>query len=333
MKKALINRAAIAALVMVPGAAFAQTPVGGIPQVPVPKSVVKQAEAQANGQFSEMRRSMVGGQIQKAWDKADDNAGVIGFNFCSSCSYKVRLREHMVTVIELPEGEVIERADAGDTKEFLVEQRQKNRLSIKPYGAGVDSNLMVFGKSGNVYPVYLRTEKFNSVNVSDLLVRIQGTVTMPEIEVPGVGVGESPHEGITVAALPKMAVPGSKHNVPLEMAANSEADEQEDFVQKIPFYPDKIRGWDDYELWGGGPHVDQLRQAIKSVFKDDYMTFIRFNDKWASVELPTAYVVVDSIDEVVNTRIDGKTYIIESTQRLITLKSGQSYLCIKYVGA
>ena len=44
------------------------------------------------------------------------------------------------------------------------------------------------------------------------------------------------------------------------------------------------------------------------------------------------YVVVDEIDELVNTRVQGQTYIIESTRPLITLKSGQSYLCIKYTG-
>ena len=97
MKNIIMSGAGILALVMIPGATLAQTPTGAIPQVPVPKSVVKQAEQQANGQFSEMRRSLVGGQIQKAWDNAGDNAGVVGFNYCSTCSYKVRLREHMVT--------------------------------------------------------------------------------------------------------------------------------------------------------------------------------------------------------------------------------------------
>ena len=50
-------------------------------------------------------------------------------------------------------------------------------------------------------------------------------------------------------------------------------------------------------------------------------------------KLPTAYVVVDGIDELVNTRVRGSTYIVESTQRLISLKSGKKYLCIRYTGA
>jgi ComB9 competence protein len=299
--------------------------VASVPAVPVPQSVVDQAERQAEGDFTGMSRSTVGGQIQEAWDEADDSAGVARFDYCEICTYKVRLRQHMVTVIELPEGEIIERADAGDTAEFRVEQRQKNRLSIKPRGFGVDSNLIVFGKSGAVYPIYIRAEKFNSVNVPDLYVQIVGTVTVPEIEVEGIGANGYPPG--TENGPAKMTVPDTK------TSGTSTPDPDDDFVKDIPFDPDRLRGWDDYELWGGGPHVDDLKGAIKAVFKDDVMTFIRFNDKWPGVELPTAYIVVDGIDEVVNTRLNGRTYTIESTQRLITLKSGETYICIKYVGA
>ena len=47
---------------------------------------------------------------------------------------------------------------------------------------------------------------------------------------------------------------------------------------------------------------------------------------------PTAYVVIDDLDELVNTRVVGTTYIIESTHKLITLKSGDSYMCVQYKG-
>ena len=70
----------------------------------------------------------------------------------------------------------------------------------------------------------------------------------------------------------------------------------------------------------------------ETVFRDDRFTYVRFGKKWANVELPTAYVVVDGIDELVNTRVQGETFIIESTRPLITLKSGMSFLCIQYGG-
>ena len=99
-----------------------------------------------------------------------------------------------------------------------------------------------------------------------------------------------------------------------------------DFVAQSPFDPNALRGWGEYDLWGD----ETLRP--ETVFRDDHFTYIRFGKRWKDVELPTAYVVVDGIDELVNTRVQGETYIIESTRPLITLKSGQSYLCIEYTG-
>ncbi|QFT29524.1 Conjugal transfer protein [Labrenzia sp. THAF82] len=100
-----------------------------------------------------------------------------------------------------------------------------------------------------------------------------------------------------------------------------------DFLKTARFDPASLRGWDDYKLWGD----NSLRP--EQVFRDDNFTYIQFGDKWNDLELPTAYVVVDGIDELVNTRVQGTTFIVESTHRLITLKSGQSFLCIQYKGA
>jgi len=333
----------LSSILLAPHLAHAQTPLFGgdaVPTPPVPERAVKQAEAQAQGQFTSMRRSIAGGQIQEAWDAADDHAGVMRFQYCPTCSYKVRLREHMVSLITLPKGETIKKIDVGDKAEFIVEQRDANGLSIKPAGYGVDSNVMVFGTSGAVYPIYLRSENFYSVNIPDLFVEIVGTVRPKSIEVAGIDTIDGHVIDGSADPTPKADIP------PLETDGKTNAGQhpydtlppgwkppaQDDFVKQIPFDPDKLRGWGEYELWGDGPHIKELKEAIATVFKDDYMTFIRFK-KLAGVELPTAYVVVDGIDELVNTRIDGNTYIIESTQRLITFKSGQTYLCIKYTGA
>jgi hypothetical protein len=101
---------------------------------------------------------------------------------------------------------------------------------------------------------------------------------------------------------------------------------KDDFVADAGFDPNKLRGWGDYDLWGD----DELRPI--TVFRDDYFTYIRFGDRWKDLELPTAYVVVDGVDELVNTRIQGHTFIVESTQPLISLKSGMKFLCIEYEG-
>ena len=310
---------------------FAQTittspPVSNV-TMPVPKSVVDQAERQARGEFTSMLRSTVGGQVQEAWDNVDENAGVIRFSYCGMCTYKVSLREHMVTVIEFPEGEIIERADVGDQNEFQVNMRGPSRLAIQPAGYGVDTNLIVYGKTGAIYPIYLRSERFNSVNVPDLLVRIEGAMTTKDIEVGGIGNNTKKTllpDGLSGFPSPEQsdAVNGLEQTDPKRASG--------DFIQEAAFDPDKLRGWGDYKLWGDGDNVDDLKPM--TVFRDDYFTYIRFDEKWNDIELPTAYVVIDGIDELVNTRIQGRTYIIESTQKLITLKSGLTFICIEYTG-
>ena len=101
----------------------------------------------------------------------------------------------------------------------------------------------------------------------------------------------------------------------------------EDFVANVEFDPAKLRGFDQYEMWG-----DDDTLVPERVYRDDHFTYIDFGDKWKDMELPVAYVVVDDIDETVNTRVQGRVYIVESTRELITLKSGKSFLCIKYKG-
>jgi ComB9 competence protein len=336
--------AVLMALALMPSLAQAQTlatpssrtapagvrPVPGAHPVPgvrlVPQSVVDQAKDQAQGNFTTMKRATVGGQVQEVWDQATNTNGVFRFQYCKHCTYKARLREHMVTVIELPSGETIDKADVGDRATFQVQIRDPNRLAIRPTGFGIDTNLIVYGKSGAIYPIYLRAESFNSVNIPDLLVRIEGTISNKK---PGSNLidqkDKTPPSGDGEAKAPPLqidAVAGLK--------SPDFARAEGEFVQEVPFDPDTLRGWGDYKLWSGGSGGADLKP--ETVFRDDYFTYIRFGEAWKDIELPTAYVVIDGIDELVNTRIQGRTYIIESTQRLITLKSGESFLCIEYAG-
>lgn len=342
MKKKLIMAAWIAASSALPITAQAQTPMtsNGVPIPPPPSSVVKQAEDQANGHFTKLRRSSIGGQIQEAWDKAADNAGVVKFKLCDNCVYRVRLRQYMVSNFELPNGEIIKKIDNGDKDEFQIEQRGDRRFTVKPYGYGVDSNLLVYGASGVIYPIYIRTESFNSVNIPDMIIRIDGSVqgkpkTVESLAIDGIGFDdkEDGHLGSGAPNLPPLPDASDQASVAEAVAGlkTSKPKEPGDFVQKVEFDPSKLYGWGDFELWGGGPHVNELKNSIKTVYRDDYMIYIKFKDNF---ELPVGYVVVDKIDELVNTRLKGDTFIIEveGDRKLFSLKSGETYLCIRYTG-
>jgi type IV secretory pathway VirB9-like protein len=482
-------------------AAASASPAPKVPAMPVPDSVVKQAKDQAEGRFGPMVRPRTSGQIQDAWDYAEKSDGVYVTDMCEVCTYRVRTREYLVTLIELPAGEEITRIDVGDPRSWSVNKRDDRRIAIRPASYGYDTSMIVYGASGHVYPFYLRAEGVNSINMPDLLVRLKGSVATkddmtvamirpqqrmrygsgmqrtalqneagiilpdpvtgqygtveqipldaegnpiqltgpdgtplkgayqprvtgyyqgrPIIEnvpngTPGtesttrpdlvagrfdsdgnliaplsydgtlpVYADDTGQTGASTSAGKNVSGPGvtitrtqngtitstgrTYKNQPVKsgsgetnapsnksFALNDDspdrsnqgdsADNQElaaavhdlgdtdpgtpkdDFVADAGFDPNKLRGWGDYDLWGD----DELRPI--TVFRDDYFTYIRFGERWKDLELPTAYVVVDGVDELVNTRIQGHTFIVESTQRLISLKSGMKFLCIEYEG-
>ncbi len=291
------------------------------PPMPVPESVVEQARDQNEGWFGTLARPRTSGQVQETWDESGPEDATYVTAMCDGCTYKVRVREYMVTVVELPSGEIIQEADLGDAKGFSVERRGDRRLAIRPVGHGYDTSLIVYGRSGRIYPFYLRAEGFNSANIPDLVVRIEGAVSIDaKLAVAGLAPSSAqPGTSFPAVAADRGEVRG--------VAEGEVKTTKKDFVEDATFTPDALRGWGDYRLWGD----DSLRP--ETVFRDDQFTYVRFGDRWDDIELPTAYVVVDDIDELVNSRVEGTTFIIESTQPLITLKSGTSFLCIEYEGA
>jgi len=304
------------------------------PKMPIPPSVLDQAHDQQDGYYGHLVRPRSAGQVQDAWDNNPPEAAVYRTALCTDCTYKVRLREWMVSVIELPRGEKIDAVDIGDANGFQVSKRGEDRLALRPVGHGYDTNLIVYGKSGTVYPFYLRAEGFNSGNTPDLVVRLEGTVALDDdMAVAGMsGAKNAVAEEDEPNAAPK-AEDGGKDADAMAQAVQGLTQTNPltpptDFVADAAFDPNALRGWGDYRLWGSD---DSL--TPETVFRDDHFTYIRFGEKWKDIELPTAYVVVDGIDELVNTRVAGQTYIIESTRPLITLKSGDTYLCIEYEGA
>ncbi|MEJ8476902.1 TrbG/VirB9 family P-type conjugative transfer protein [Roseibium algae] len=271
----------------------------------LPAGAVGQAQAQAGGNFGPLARpTSVGGQIQEAWSRPGrKNQGVHIQNHCGDCTYKMRLRQYMVSAIQLPQDVKIVSADVGDTSRFEVKKREDNTLAVKPTGAGVDSSLLIYTQSGEVYTFYLRSEGINSKSVPDLKFRVVGPASV------GIGFLEFDKDGNPVAPVVATGLPGAS-----------------DFLQTAKFDPTALRGWDRYKLWG------DRKLRPEQVFRDDHFTYIQYGDKWKGLELPTAYVVIDGIDELVNTRVQGTTFIVESTHALITLKSGQSFMCIQYKG-
>ncbi len=247
------------------------------------------------------------GQIQRAWDDAETEAGVANYRMCNNCIYRVRTRELMVTTVVLPAEMNILQIDIGDAVGFEIEPRGQNMIVIRPDGFGTDTNMNVYTDVGTL-SFYLRSEGFDSDHIPDLLVKIHGNDQLPK--------------GVTSRNI-RQDIQSEESSIGAPQL-NEFGDVSD--AGDLSFDPSSLRGWGDYKLKGS----KALRP--ETVFRDDYFTYIHFGDKWIDLELPVAFVVIDGIDETVNTRVQGKTLIIESTARLISLKSGESYICIEYEG-
>ena len=284
---------------------------------PVPQSVVEQAELQREGFFGPLDRPEAGGMIQDAWDYSDKRSGAYVTPLCQDCIYKVRLREFAVTTIILPEDADIEAADVGDATAFQVQVRGANKIAVRPAGYGMDSNLNVYTANGKTYSFYLRAESFNSVNLPDLTVRITGLEKPAELAVSvPVSLTSAKGQPLSLLSLQNTAVEGLQNPKP----------NKGDYVRTVAFDPSKLHGFNDYAISGDR----ELKPA--RIFRDDRFTYIQYDHLWDGSELPTAYLVYDDIDELVNTRVQGSTLIVEAVGKKIVLKSGKKYLCITYEG-
>ena len=287
-------------------------------KAPLPKPAVEQARAQREGDYGTLERpGMGGGQIQSAFDKSHPSDGVYEARDCRACVHKIRIRELMITTVILPAGAKIATVDIGDPAGFQVEIKGSNVLVLRPNGYGMDTSMMAHGEDGRVFPFYVRAEGLNSENIPDLVAIIHGA-----------GISSGDVRKTSAAALDsETSLAGLGAPAPgIRTVAPSRARDGDDgdFVKDVEFDPATLHGWGDYRLWGS----DELRPKV--VFRDKRFTYLQYGERWDGLDLPVAYVVVDGIDELVNTRVQERTYIVESTAKLITLKSGLRHLCIEY---
>ena len=129
--------------------------------------------------------------IQSAWDHPNANMisgslkpGYAQLAWTAGTVLPVRMRNGMVTMVNLPVGEQIEDAIMGNDGLFSVEAAQGGRtmyITPMPSNMGSDTNMIVTGKSGNVYTFYLRSEPSNAseITYSQVDVVLDGNARLP----------------------------------------------------------------------------------------------------------------------------------------------------------
>ena len=263
--------------------------------------------------------------VQSAWDNPTANMaagsikpGYAQLSWSAGSVLPIKLRNGMVTMVTLPNGEQISDAIVGNTGLFEIQATQGDRtmfLSPNPDNLGSDTNLIVTGASGNKYIFYLRSEPSNS-----------SEITYSQVDVVLDGNGVLPTEGVTTA------VSGGAKSI-FQPATNKTATvgvDGEDYgwIKSMKIDPSEFR----FDLDIFVPNPDDYVIAPERVWRDRIFTYIDFGDKVISMtQRPVVSLLVEGGESPVGFRTDGedgRLLIVEAVGDMV-LRSGQRIVCIK----
>ncbi|MBP3397428.1 MAG: TrbG/VirB9 family P-type conjugative transfer protein [Alphaproteobacteria bacterium] len=263
--------------------------------------------------------------IQSAWDNPTANMasgsikpGYAQLAWSTGAVLPLKLRNGMVTMVSLPQGEQIADAVVGDQGQFEINTTQGDRtMFISPIAAnqGSDTNLIITGKSGNRYIFYLRAEPSNTdeITYSQVDIVLDGNGTLP------MATGTTTTSGGAKSIFQKPAT-----------TSNTVGVDGEDYgwIKSMKIDPSEFR----FDLDIFVPNPDDYVIAPERVWRDRIFTYIDFGDKVISMtQRPVVSLMVEGGESPVGFRTDGedgRLLIVEAVGDMV-LRSGQRIVCIK----
>jgi type IV secretory pathway VirB9-like protein len=280
-------------------------------------------DQQTRGQFPAMDRgpSLPLGTLQRSWDKPNPASGqtapgVVHYLWHPDFIMSVRTRDFMVTTLLLPNWERVNEYYVGDPVVFEAKKVRPNVVAVRSRNAGADSNLTILGASGSVYSFYLRSETWNSTQVTDLTVYIDAPRNADAMD----GTGPS-------------AVGGMGEDAPGQTGDNTapySAAGMPDYLRRVVFRPEDLR----FDMKMYARRESDAEIAPERVFEDGVFTYFDFGDRSDSVSRPVVHQVMDDVDTVVNTRTagpKGNILIAEAVGDFI-LRNGNRVVCVRRIG-
>ncbi len=264
--------------------------------------------------------------IQEAWDNPSANMtagslkpGYAQLAWSTGNVLPIKLRNGMVTMVTLPNGEKIADAIVGNQGLFTVESQLGDRtLFLSPEGSnqGSDTNLIVTGESGNKYIFYLRSEPSNSSEITYSQVDV---VLDNNASLPNAG-ADTAASGLGMNSIFKKSAP----------AQSSVGVDGEDYgwIKSMKIDPSEFR----FDLDIFVPNPDDYVISPERVWRDRVFTYIDFGDKViAMTQRPVVSLLVEGGESPVGFRTDGedgRLLIVEAVGDMV-LRSGQRIVCIK----
>lgn len=264
--------------------------------------------------------------VQDAWDNPEANMatgsskpGYAQLTWAPGTVLPIKLRNGMVTMINLPEGEAIEDGVIGNDGLFQFEPQKGGRtIYMTPVetNQGSDTNLIVTGKSGNKYLFYLRSEPANSseISYSQVDIVLDGRSTLSSATT-------SSSNGQTS---------GMNSIFPSKTKTSTVGVDGEDYgwIKTMKIDPSEFR----FDLDIFVPNPDDFVIAPERVWRDRIFTYIDFGDKViAMTQRPVVSLLVEGGESPVGFRTDGENgrlLIVEAVGDMV-LRSGQRIVCIK----
>lgn len=301
----------------------------------VDQQVMDASAEQAQGNYQPMNMGYAGfnslGMTQAAWLDPLQNLGegqskpaYSRYYWSPDLVLPIRVREGMITLVNFPEWEMIEDIFIGDNATFDGQISSPNSLMLYPRkgaNVGVDTNVIVFGRSGNRYVFYVKSEAVNTERLTNSII---------DIDVIG---GESGAGGTGNIGGASGGVLGAHTGGAVSSGKSIDANytrrfQKSDWLKNIPLDPSKFR----FDLEVYVPNPDDVVIAPERVWRDDIFTYIDLGKKSLNMmQRPVVSMIVERMEVPVGFRTkgpDNRLIIVEGVGDLV-LRNGKRLICIK----
>lgn len=303
----------------------------------VDQQIMDASAEQAQGNYQPMNLGYAGfnslGMTQAAWLDPMQNLGegqskpaYSRYYWSPDLVLPIRVREGMITLVNFPEWEMIEDIFIGDNATFDGQISSPNSLMLYPRkgaNVGVDTNVIVFGRSGNRYVFYVKSEAVNTERLTNSIIDID----VIGGESGSGGAGAAGFGGVSGGVLG--AHTGGTSSGGKSVDSNyTRRFQKSDWLKSIPLDPSKFR----FDLEVYVPNPDDVVIAPERVWRDDIFTYIDLGKKALNMmQRPVVSMIVERVEVPVGFRTkgpDNRLIIVEGVGDLV-LRNGKRIICIK----
>ena len=297
---------------------------------------------QSNGQYSEMDMPFWSlGMQQKAWNKpmehlgeGQSKPGYSRYYWTPDLVLPLRIREGMHTLINFPSWELIENVFLGNESAFGAQKVAQNALMVFAASVdlvGMDTNMIVFGRSGNRYVFYLRSETFNTDRITNSVVDIviNDAKFVPDDSGTTPFASGAVATGAAAGVMNVSAGAGGMFGGAMRSGKkNTTKNGTEDWLADIEVDPEKLRFDIDVFI----PNPADMEIAPERVWRDEIFTYIDFGPKALTMtERPIVNLLSQGSEVPIGFRTrgpNGRLMVVEGIGDLV-LRNGKRILCLK----